>query len=248
MANSIDLWFVDPGTTNSELLHAAADLLSADEVARGTRFRLPVLRHDYLITRWLVRTILSERLSVPARALRFGSNAYGRPYLLSHPELTFNISHTDGLIALGVAPAGEIGLDVERLQTGRATPQLADYSFAASERTALRSVARDSFDEAFFTYWTLKESYIKALGTGFSTALDSFSFEVGTERSIGFTPSPQNADLYAPHFWLMRPRSTHLCAVCLRLCPQELSLNAWNVLPLVSTTALDLAVMRRSTV
>lgn len=246
LANSVNLWFVDPDNVSGATLHAAADLLSPDELARGKRFRLPILRRDYLITRWLVRTILSERLSVPARALRFGSNAYGRPYLPTHPELSFNISHTNGLIALAVAQAGEIGMDIERLQTDRATPKLADECFAASERAALHSVTPDSFDEMFFTYWTLKESYIKALGTGLSTALDTFSFELGNPKSIGFTPS-QSPDLYAPHFWLIGPRPTHLCAVCVRLSPQELALNAWDVVPLVSTTALDLTVMRRST-
>jgi 4'-phosphopantetheinyl transferase len=247
LANSIDLWFVDPDTACSASLQAAAELLSPDELARANGFRFPVLRRDYLITRWLVRTILSERLSVPGWRLLFGSNAYGRPYLLTHPELSFNISHTNGLIALAVAQAGVVGLDIERLRTDRASPKLADY-FAASERAALRSVAPESFDEAFFTYWTLKESYIKALGTGLSTALDSFSLELRNAKSIGFTPSPQNADAYAPHFWLITPRPSHLCAVCLRLCPQALSLNAWNVVPLVSTTALNLTVIRRSTV
>jgi 4'-phosphopantetheinyl transferase len=249
LANSIDLWFVDPDTANSASLQAAAELLSPDELARANGFRFPVLRRDYLITRWLVRTILSERLSIPERTLHFGSNAYGRPYLLTHPELSFNISHTNGLIALAVAQAGEIGLDIEQLQTDRAAPKLADYCFAASERAALHRVAPEGFDEAFFTYWTLKESYIKALGTGLSTALDSFSVELCNAKSIGFTPSPQDVDSYAPHFWLIRPRPSHLCAVCLRLCrPQALSLNAWNVVPLVSTTALNLTVIRRSTV
>ncbi|TCK33790.1 4'-phosphopantetheinyl transferase [Paraburkholderia sp. BL8N3] len=246
--NTIDLWFVDAETIGDRAFQQDAEaILSQDERARRDRFRFPKLRRDFLITRWLVRNILSERLSVPARDLRFGTNAYGRPFLVAYPELSFNISHTDGLIALAVAQTGEIGMDVERLQTGRATSALADYSFAASERAALNAIAAEEFDEAFLTYWTLKESYIKALGTGLSTPLDSFSFSVEDEKSIGFKPPVQIADGSPPHFWLLRPRRTHLCAVCVRHASPPFTLTACNVTPLNSKSAFDVTVLRCST-
>lgn len=245
--NTIDLWFVDAETAGDSAFQQQAEaILSEDERARRDRFLFPKLRRDFVTTRWLVRSILSERLSVPARELRFRTNAYGRPFLVAYPDLSFNISHTEGLIALAVAQRGAIGMDVERLQTRRATSALADFSFAASERIALNAIGAEEFDEAFFTYWTLKESYIKALGTGLSTPLDSFAFSVEGDKSIGFAPPPQIADDTPPHFWLLRPRPTYLCALCVRHASPPFTLRACNVTPLDSKSAFDVAVLRCS--
>ncbi|CAB3745723.1 4'-phosphopantetheinyl transferase family protein [Paraburkholderia solisilvae] len=246
--HNVGLWFVDPEAVDlPALLHANGGVLSPDELARGDRFRAPVHRRDHLITRLLVRTVLSQRLSLAAHTLRFGTNAHGRPYLLAQPDLSFNVSHTDGLIVLAIAQAGEVGVDVERLQTDRATWRLAEYCFAADELAALRRVAPDRFDETFFSYWTLKEAYLKARGTGLSTALDSFSFDLDDTHRIGFS-APAGADRdHATHFWLLRPFPMHLCALCVRLCPQPPSLNAWNIaLPDTAGAALNPAVLRQS--
>jgi 4'-phosphopantetheinyl transferase len=247
--NTIDLWFVDPETVDlPALLHAHPGVLSEDELARGDRFHSPLHRRDHLITRLLVRTVLAQRLSLAAQTLRFGANAHGRPSLLARPDLSFNVSHTSGLIVLAIAQAGEVGVDVERLQTDRATWRLAEYCFAADELAALRRVAPDRFDEAFFSYWTLKEAYIKARGTGLSIALDSFSFDLDENNRLGFS-APTGADRdHATHFWLLRPFPMHLCALCVRLCPQPPALNAWHT-SLRDTTAavLSPAVLRRST-
>ncbi|MFC0694345.1 4'-phosphopantetheinyl transferase family protein [Paraburkholderia humisilvae] len=246
LPNYIDLWFVDPDTVdNAAIQQITRGLLSADELAQSNRFRFPILRRDYLITRWLVRTILSERLSVPGQALHFAANRYGRPYLPSFPDLSFNISHTSRLIVLAVAAEVEVGVDVEHIQTDRATPNLAEYSFAVSERAALRSVAPNNFDHAFFSYWTLKESYVKALGTGLSTALDSFSFSLEQPATISFTSD--TVDPTPPHFWLLQPSSTHLCAICVRRWSQQLLLRAWTVVSLTSRVPTNVIVLRRST-
>lgn len=248
MGNKIDLWLVDPETVNERtLLQASRGLLSDCELARGNRFHSALHRRDYLITRWLARTVLSEKLALPAHSLQFGANAYGRPHVVTHPKMSFNISHTSGLIALAIAREGEFGVDVERLSTGRVTPQLAEYCFAASERAALRATSTIGFDEEFFRYWTLKESYVKALGTGLSIGLDTFSFDLRNVGSIEFTPPVGSADVSIPRFCLLRPFSGYLCAICVRLCPQPFSLNAWNVVPLISKTAFDVTLLRHST-
>lgn len=247
MHNAIELWFVDPRVIDMNALSAIYEgLLSDDERSKKDRFLFAPLRRDYLLTRALARTVLSEKLSIPAPELRFGANEYGRPHVLGHPRLSFNISHTDGLIVLAVAQMGEIGVDVERLGTGRASSQVAEFSFTAEEAAALRACAPAQRDEAFVSYWTLKESYMKARGTGFATSPSSFAFDLSTERAIRFIPPRDDTGDSSTHFCLFQPLDSHLCALCVRSCIALPLLTAWNTVPLVTQHALTLRVLRRS--
>ena len=51
--------------------------------------------------------------------------------------------------------------------------RLADRYFAAEEREAL--ARSECAQDLFFRLWTVKESYLKALGTGLSRPLSSFT-------------------------------------------------------------------------
>ena len=89
-------------TANPQLptrLDAYRALLNDDELARMQRFVFDKDRRAFLITRALVRTMLSRYAAVPPADWRFITNAHGRPELLDRPanvpDLRFNISHTE---------------------------------------------------------------------------------------------------------------------------------------------------------
>jgi 4'-phosphopantetheinyl transferase len=52
---------------------------------------------------------------------------------------------------------------------------VAERFLAAPERDALAGLEGDELTRAFFELWTAKEALVKALGTGLSRALDSFT-------------------------------------------------------------------------
>ena len=75
-------------------------LITPDENERMARFVFERDRRQFLITRALVRTMLSRYAEVAPRDWRFITNQYGRPEVLDRPagvaDLRFNLSHTTG--------------------------------------------------------------------------------------------------------------------------------------------------------
>ena len=169
-------------------------LLSDDERERMARFVFDRDRRAFVMTRAHVRTMLSRYAAVAAADWRFVENEHGRPEIFDRPEgapdLRFNISHTDGLIACAVTIGREVGVDVEHI--GRhLTHDVAGRFFAPAEVTDLRLLPPDDQQRVFFDYWTLKEAYIKARGFGLALPLADFAFKLSPPGppAITFEPS-----------------------------------------------------------
>jgi 4'-phosphopantetheinyl transferase len=68
----------------------------------------------------------------------------------------------------------EVGVDLEELKPVADFAGIAERFFSPAENRALLALPAESRDAAFFTCWTRKEAYIKAVGEGLSIPLDSF--------------------------------------------------------------------------
>ena len=181
----VHLWHVfSDAVTDPELLDRYEGLLSDDERKRRQRFAFERDRHQFLVTRALVRTVLSSYTGDDPQALVFRHNAYGKPEiaLSEGVPLRFNLSHTAGLVACAVTVGHEVGVDVEDLQRGRRNLDLIRKYFAAAEVAALERLPAEQQPLAFFEFWTLKEAYIKARGKGLSIPLGEFSFALAPDR------------------------------------------------------------------
>lgn len=156
-----------------------AALLAPDERRRLARLGCDRDRRRFLITRALVRTMLSRYAAVGPAEWVFATTAYGRPEIVRGPsgvpDLRFNVSHTEGRIACAVAVGREVGVDVEHV--GReVTRDVAGRFFAPREVASLHALPDAERARLFFDYWTLKEAYIKARGLGLALPLGDFSF------------------------------------------------------------------------
>jgi 4'-phosphopantetheinyl transferase len=207
-AGRVDAWLVCLPDLSSTDLPGLLQLLSEPERTKWQRFAVKDARLQYLVTRALVRTTLSRYAEVPARSWKFEENAYGRPHISSPREfrdLRFNLSNTTGLVACAISRDCEIGIDVENIARIVETDELAPSVFAPAELADFRGARQEDRRDRFFSYWTLKESYIKARGMGLSLPLDAFWFELGgaspllrvTDR-CGDTPGRWRFYQYAP--------------------------------------------------
>ena len=186
----VDIWLTSTKTLSADTLHCYKTVLSAPELERWQRIIVPDARLQFLIARTLLRASLSQYAAVRPVEWRFETNAYGKPFVANPKlccDLRFNLSHTKHLVAVAVTNGCEVGVDVEYLRQHVDFVQLAPVVFAPAELNAFRAVPEQQRAGLFWTLWTLKEAYIKALGTGLSCSLDSFAFDVSeTHPCISF--------------------------------------------------------------
>ena len=98
---------------------------------------------------------------------------YGKPYLADYPEIFFNLSHSEGITAC-ITEDRECGIDCEKVREYR--PNVMKRAFSEKEREMIENAAESERDLLFFTLWTLKEAYIKAMGKGLSYPMDEVEF------------------------------------------------------------------------
>jgi 4'-phosphopantetheinyl transferase len=247
--NEVHLYFAWPEQiTDDGLLRRYRSLLSAEELTQMARFYYARHRHQFLITRTLIRTSLSAYYQVDPSAWQFGKNGFGKPKI-SHPDKTlpihFNISHADGLNMCGLVRDHDIGVDVEDRQrsTRAALESLSSY-FSRQEIEDLGKLPPDQQKQRFFDYWTLKESYIKARGAGLSIPLRKFSFHFQANTLSGFDIHPDlkdDADRW--QFWRMPMADRYQVAVAINSPKKDLELIAFNSVPLQDTEPMALSFL-----
>ncbi len=90
----------------------------------------------------------------------------GKPYLPDMPDLYFNLTHSGDFVAIayGTTP---VGIDMEKILLDGVHPGIAQRFFAPAEQQEATT------PEGFFRVWSMKESYLKYLGTGLSYPMQS---------------------------------------------------------------------------
>lgn len=98
-------------------------------------------------------------------------DTYGKPYM-KEKALHFNISHS-GEWVVGVLGREPVGIDIEQIID-------IDYEgicakcFHLEEQQYITKTKQNTLD-AFYTIWTLKESYLKMVGIGLNDQMNQFS-------------------------------------------------------------------------
>lgn len=234
------LWYVFPeAIRDAALLTAYRQLMCAEERAQQQRFHFEKGRHEYLITRALVRTVLSKYVAVDPSTWRFEKNEYGKPSI-AYPRgllpLAFNLSNTTGLIACLVVLGRDVGVDVEDMTRPGETVEIAEQFFSPTEVASLRALPASAQRYRFFEYWTLKEAYIKARGMGLALPLEQFSFHLEAGQSVRISFDPRLHD--DPNRWQFaqyQPTSRHQMAAAIRRgTDAELTIHPRYTIPLVS--------------
>jgi 4'-phosphopantetheinyl transferase len=119
-----------------------------------------------------------------ARAVTFAYGPWGKPSIVTHPDLRFNMSHAGSVSAFAFATGREVGIDIEQRRRVPDKEKIARSVFSPNEVSELMSISDSERDDAFLRCWTRKEAYIKAIGQGLHKRLQSFYFKSDFQSSV----------------------------------------------------------------
>ncbi len=235
MANaiSVDCWWgpaSSAGPTDVEFCCEAC--VTPAELRGAARYRRATSRNQHIIGRGMARAILAMNATsahpVSPQHVEFEFNSHGKP-VIRGPEqarCAFNIAHTEGMVVVARSASGALGVDVEGLSR-RTDIAIADRYFARSEvEFVMAQVDEDRRRRAFLKVWTLKESFIKAIGTGLSIPLADFAFEqIESDRPRVrlLTAALGNADHW--RFASFTPRAGYIAAVAISDVPPGVGID-----------------------
>lgn len=186
--------FYAPNTLDQ--LPSNKEYLSVEELQELSLMSLESRQKQFLTSRWILKSLLSELLQRPAKEILFTKGALGKP-ALANPEfsslsLDFNISHKTSISLIGLTNRGQIGVDVEELEDNAKAMQIAERYFHTQELDWIRQgetqagqlqegLNHSSSARRFYQMWSLKESLIKAVGGGMFQNLNEFYLKLSAK-------------------------------------------------------------------
>jgi len=139
------------------------------------RFVFPKDRFLSMGVELLLRKAL-EDLGEDYEGIVMEKGPFGKPYIRGS-DIRFNLSHSERRVMCSVSEQ-DVGCDTEEVRP--IDLDIAKRYFHGTEYEAIseeQDMVRRNL--LFYRYWTLKESFMKVTGLGFSIPLDSFEIVLG---------------------------------------------------------------------
>jgi 4'-phosphopantetheinyl transferase len=173
-------------------------LLDDVEQERLRSFKDPDSGRRFGLGAALLRLAVSRLTGVPPGSVSLDRSGNGRPVVAGGPHVS--VSHSHDLVAIACTNAAPVGLDVEMI----------DGDFMPVGTSPL-DVLAPSAHRALVT-WTMKEAYLKAVGTGLRTEPKAVALS-GDEERAQVTHAPDGLPLPA-YVSGVSVRAGYIGAVC----------------------------------
>jgi 4'-phosphopantetheinyl transferase len=220
LESEVHVWIAYPDAVSPEhLARHYLPILDQEERDRYQRFYFDPDRHIYLAAHALLRMTLSRYAPCTPDQWRFVRGEQGKPEIApaaGTPPLRFNLSHTKGMVACVVTLEHDCGVDVECVRPMKDMKGIAEAVFSEAENAYLNAQHEADWPHGFFTFWTLKEAYIKAIGQGLSAPLKKIGFDID---AVPIRARFENEELTETgwHFLHREIKAMHHLAIAIRL-------------------------------
>ncbi|NKN37291.1 4'-phosphopantetheinyl transferase superfamily protein [Agrobacterium sp. a22-2] len=141
-------------------------ILSPEERERAEACVDTHVRAGFLAGRYLLRQSLAVRMNLAPQAIAVSISEKGKPYLSDHDTFAFNITNVAGVVALAIGQHCDlVGIDCEAIDSDL-EPEAAQAFCTDSVINHIRQLPPGEAARVLLAHWTLKESYLKAIGVG----------------------------------------------------------------------------------
>ncbi len=175
-------------------LAAALAAVSDERREYALRYRHELGQRQCVAAYLLLQRALRQEYGIEGH-LQFKVGPHGKPSLVGHPGIHFNLSHCREAVACAVSDR-PVGIDIESIH--RYHPMLLDYTMNPDERRQVTQAARPA--EAFIGLWTMKEAVLKLTGEGISRDLHNvltdhcYTFHTIVHSTYICTTASESAD------------------------------------------------------
>jgi 4'-phosphopantetheinyl transferase len=189
-ADEVHVWRLAVGAlADAEVAARAVAALDDADRQRYARYREDRDRLMFLGGRVMARAVVAGALAVRPDEWQWREGPHGRPEIgAPDTPVRFNLAHSGGVVICAVARGREVGVDVED-RGRRPVDKRVIHRYCAPEEAADVEAQGAAWHDRFLMYWTLKESYLKALGLGISVPLEEIRFTIGPEIRVSFRGS-----------------------------------------------------------
>ncbi|SCU88766.1 LADA_0E11958g1_1 [Lachancea dasiensis] len=199
-------------------------LFSLETQRKITNKRERKLRNLALCNQLLQLASLSRASGQAWRETKFEFNAYGKPQCAGFPNLSFNMSNSDGRTAIYLDLESDVGLDLastKDCQNFGEENYLEVFRpiFTEHEFRHLNKLPPGATRDRLFThYWSLKEAYTKLKGVGLNCNLSEI--DLGVIEPCTYKDSAQSIErdigidtIYFQSKWLDSDLIVSICKV-----------------------------------
>ena len=145
----------------------AGDRLPADDRERSERILVEPGRRRWIAARWALRRTLCRYLDdVAPEELELELDENGKPRIAGPTPVRFNLSHSEGLALIAVTAAGEVGVDIERVDLDRDFLELSRHGLDRESAALVREAPAAGRPAAFYRAWVRREAVGKCTGAG----------------------------------------------------------------------------------
>ena len=188
LENEIHIWWSTLDQP-AGIVNKYEHMLSHKEQKRINNFKFRFLRDRQIISRGILRQVISKYLNIDVEGIEFSYNKFGKPLLSSKLDdfnLHFNMSHSEQLGIFAFAKGKAIGVDVEEIKSSLNLEDVIELCLSDFEKSWFYDVSAGMRKEVFYKIWTAKEAFIKALGTGFFFPVKNIEFKLNRDNDLTF--------------------------------------------------------------
>ena len=195
--DAANLWLIRV-STGAPARAAQWDCLIESERQRARAFHFDRDRWLYVKAHAWLRTVLGQVTARSPQAVHIAEAPGKKPFTAcpgpDRSRVHFNLSHTQGLIAIAVSTVCEVGIDVERIRPLTDLEGLTATVLHPAEQARFDALSEKERAAYFFRVWTVKEAYTKATGQGLARAFAGISVDFCDRSRDGSTTRLLDAD------------------------------------------------------